>query len=101
VLDQQRNLRPATCRSKFLPIKWEKLLLKLNARGERGMEKGITFEFSHFMSPNSVILPRAGFTAVTASGLGCQGWQPPEDNTAAAVVGGFKIRIPDRYTNGW
>ncbi len=38
---------------KFLPIKWEKLLLKLQAAAQAGAEKGITFEFSHFMSPNS------------------------------------------------
>ena len=38
---------------KFLPIKWEKLLLKLNAAAKAGAEKAITFEFSHFMSPNS------------------------------------------------
>jgi hypothetical protein len=38
---------------KFLPIKWEKLLLKLKAAQKAGMEKSITFEFSHFMSPNS------------------------------------------------
>jgi hypothetical protein len=38
---------------KFLPIKWEKLLMKLEAAGRVGVEKGITFEFSHFMSPNS------------------------------------------------
>lgn len=38
---------------KFLPIKWEKLLLKLEAAELAGMEKAITFEFSHFMSPNS------------------------------------------------
>lgn len=38
---------------KFLPIKWEKLLLKLQAAARVGMEKAITFEFSHFMSPNS------------------------------------------------
>lgn len=38
---------------KFLPIKWEKMLLKLKAAKEAGCEKGITFEFSHFMSPNS------------------------------------------------
>ncbi len=41
---------------KFLPIKWEKLLLKLEAAGRVGVEKGITFEFSHFMSPNSCYL---------------------------------------------
>ena len=38
---------------RFLPIKWEKLLLKLNAAKMAGVEKIITFEFSHFMSPNS------------------------------------------------
>jgi hypothetical protein len=38
---------------KFLPIKWEKLLLKLEAAERIGVEKAITFEFSHFLSPNS------------------------------------------------
>jgi hypothetical protein len=38
---------------KFLPIKWEKLLLKLQAAQQAGVEKAITFEFSHFLSPNS------------------------------------------------
>ncbi len=38
---------------KFLPIKWEKLRLKLKAAHEAGLEKAITFEFSHFMSPQS------------------------------------------------
>ncbi len=38
---------------RFLPIKWEKLLLKLDAARRAGMENAITFEFSHFMSPNS------------------------------------------------
>lgn len=38
---------------KFLPIKWEKLLLKLNAAQAAGYSDAITFEFSHFMSPNS------------------------------------------------
>ena len=41
---------------KFLPIKWEKLQLKLEAAAQVGVEKGITFEFSHFMSPNSCYL---------------------------------------------
>lgn len=39
---------------RFPPIKWEKLLLKLEAAREAGMDKAITFEFSHFMSPNSI-----------------------------------------------
>lgn len=38
---------------KFLPIKWEKLRLKLLAAQAAGIDKAITFEFSHFMSPQS------------------------------------------------
>ena len=38
---------------KFLPIKWEKLKLKLEAAENAHIEKAITFEFSHFMSPQS------------------------------------------------
>ena len=38
---------------RFLPIKWEKLLYKLEAARKAGMEDVVTFEFSHFMSPNS------------------------------------------------
>jgi len=41
---------------KFLPIKWEKLRLKLEAAKTAGIGKAITFEFSHFMSPNSAYL---------------------------------------------
>lgn len=41
---------------KFLPIKWEKLLMKLNAAKRAGIEEAITFEFSHFMSPQSAYL---------------------------------------------
>jgi hypothetical protein len=44
---------------KFLPIKWEKLLVKLGAARRAGLEKAITFEFSHFLSPNSAY-PQAG-----------------------------------------
>jgi hypothetical protein len=39
---------------KFLPIKFEKLKLKLEAAARAGYDKAITFEFSHFMSPQSV-----------------------------------------------
>lgn len=39
---------------KFLPIKWEKMLYKLRAAERAGYTNAITFEFSHFMSPNSV-----------------------------------------------
>lgn len=38
---------------KFLPIKFEKLMLKLEAARKAGYDKAITFEFSHFMSPQS------------------------------------------------
>lgn len=38
---------------KFLPIKFEKLRLKLEAARRCGYDKAITFEFSHFMSPQS------------------------------------------------
>ncbi len=41
---------------KFLPIKWEKLRLKLDAAEQSGLEKAITFEFSHFMSPQSAYI---------------------------------------------
>lgn len=41
---------------KFLPIKWEKLKLKLEAAQRCGYDKAITFEFSHFMSPQSAYL---------------------------------------------
>ena len=38
---------------KFLPIKFEKLRLKLEAARRCGFDKAITFEFAHFMSPQS------------------------------------------------
>ena len=38
---------------KFLPIKWEKMLQKLQAAERAGLSRAITFEFSHFMSPFS------------------------------------------------
>lgn len=38
---------------KFLPIKFEKLRLKLEAAQRMNYDKAITFEFSHFMSPQS------------------------------------------------
>ena len=44
---------------KFPPIKWEKLLFKLEAADRAGIEHAITFEFSHFMSPQSAY-PAAG-----------------------------------------
>uniref|UniRef100_UPI00321736DB DUF4434 domain-containing protein n=1 Tax=uncultured Draconibacterium sp. TaxID=1573823 RepID=UPI00321736DB len=41
---------------KFLPIKWEKFKLKLEMAEKAGIENAITFEFSHFMSPQSAYL---------------------------------------------
>ncbi len=41
---------------KFLPIKFEKLRLKLEAAQRAGYDKAITFEFSHFMSPQSAYI---------------------------------------------
>lgn len=41
---------------KFLPIKFEKLLMKLESARRAGCKKAITFEFSHFMSPQSAYL---------------------------------------------
>jgi hypothetical protein len=41
---------------KFLPIKFEKLQLKLQAAQRAGYDKAITFEFSHFMSPQSAYI---------------------------------------------
>ena len=44
---------------KFLPIKWDKLRYKLETAGKVGISEAITFEFSHFMSPQSAY-PQAG-----------------------------------------
>ncbi|MBX9732846.1 MAG: DUF4434 domain-containing protein [Chitinophagaceae bacterium] len=41
---------------KFFPIKFEKLKLKLEAAQQAGYDKAITFEFSHFMSPQSAYI---------------------------------------------
>lgn len=38
---------------KFPPIDWRKLEYKIDAAREAGVEKLITFEFSHFLSPHS------------------------------------------------
>jgi hypothetical protein len=44
---------------KFLPIKFDKLRMKLEAAKRANYDKAITFEFSHFMSPQSAY-PQAG-----------------------------------------
>ena len=41
---------------RFFPIKFDKLRLKLEAAKRCGYDKAITFEFSHFMSPQSAYL---------------------------------------------
>lgn len=41
---------------KFLPIKFDKLRMKLEAVKRANYQKAITFEFSHFMSPQSAYL---------------------------------------------
>jgi hypothetical protein len=38
---------------KFPPIDWRKLEFKMDAAREAAVDKLITFEFSHFMSPHS------------------------------------------------
>ena len=45
---------------RFLPIKWEKMWHKLRIAEAVGIEKAITFEFSHFMSPNSAYVQAHG-----------------------------------------
>ena len=44
----------------FMPIKWEKMWHKLRTAEAVGIEKAITFEFSHFMSPNSAYIQAHG-----------------------------------------
>lgn len=44
----------------FPPIKFDKLRLKLEGAARGGCEKAITFEFSHFMSPQSMYPSAAG-----------------------------------------
>jgi hypothetical protein len=39
---------------KFPPIDWRKLEFKMDAAREAGVDKLITFEFSHFLSPHSM-----------------------------------------------
>ncbi len=39
---------------KFPPIDWRKLEFKIDAARESGIDKLITFEFSHFLSPHSM-----------------------------------------------
>lgn len=44
---------------RFPPITWEKFLWKMESAEAAGIQEAITFEFSHFMSPNSMY-PSAG-----------------------------------------
>ena len=41
---------------KFFPIKFDKLRMKLEAAKRQGYTKALTFEFSHFLSPQSAYL---------------------------------------------
>lgn len=41
---------------RFLPIKFDKLRMKLEAAARCGYDKAITFEFPHFMSPQSAYM---------------------------------------------
>lgn len=45
---------------RFLPIKFDKMRMKLESAARVGLEKGITFEFSHFMSPQSMYKSAGG-----------------------------------------
>ncbi len=47
----------------FPPIDWRKLWWKMEAAQTAGVEKLITFEFSHFMSPNSAYQQAHGLYA--------------------------------------
>ncbi len=64
---------------KFLPIKWEKLLLKLKAAERAGVDKVITFEFSHFLSPHSCYRQAAGLFDRYCEHLGIS--VPPEQGS--------------------
>jgi hypothetical protein len=55
-VDQNGNMIKIPNTDKFLPIKFEKLKLKLEAAAKAGYDKAITFEFSHFMSPQSAYI---------------------------------------------
>lgn len=50
------SLLTVICLSVFLPIKFDKLRMKLEAAKRAGYDRAITFEFSHFMSPQSAYL---------------------------------------------
>lgn len=45
---------------KFLPINWEKFQWKMESAEAAGIEEAISFEFSHFMSPNSMYISAHG-----------------------------------------
>jgi len=49
---------------KFPPIAWPKLRYKMDAARSAGVDKLITFEFSHFLSPNSMFPSAKGLHAL-------------------------------------
>ncbi len=53
---------------RFLPIKFDKLRMKLEAAKRCGYDKAITFEFSHFMK-SSVGLPSGGTSLRQVHGI--------------------------------
>jgi hypothetical protein len=58
---------------KFPPIAWPKLRYKLEAAREAGVDKLITFEYSHFMSPNSMFSSAHGLHRLYTEWLRGQG----------------------------
>lgn len=60
---------------KFLPIKFEKLRLKLEAAARAGYDRAITFEFSHFLSPQSMYPSAAHLNARYREWAGLAGGQ--------------------------
>jgi hypothetical protein len=66
---------------RFLPIKWEKLLLKLKAAEKVGITNAITFEFSHFMSPYSAYPQARGLYNRYCEHFGIQAPRRPTPTT--------------------
>ena len=64
----------------FLPIKFDKLRMKLEAAKRCGYDKAITFEFSHFMSPQSAYLQAGSTTKRIAGPAGIIPGRPREQH---------------------
>ncbi len=61
---------------KFPPISWPALLHKIQKASESGTDKLITFEFSHFMSPNSIYDSARNLFERYSEWLECQSLRP-------------------------